>query len=345
MARHTVALAFAAVMLAVGLVLVLLPQDYSGTASVMYYPPSSPMDDFKVTPGGGLMGFVNVSSISAPLSIGGASLNVQFSVASGETASAYLFPYYLAAEVWTSGAVGAQDTPLATPIVNQTSGTLSFSAASPGTTYGVIFTEEPSETANISLSWGGSIFFPYAELGIPLALAGAIVLIGVVASLPSRPEGEEYPASQMEMGAGYPAEPAPMIIAGPVTPTMTGGLPPAALPPATLSQYSLPPSVAPPAPTPAPALTTYAPPASSSSGVVRPGRTDPDTSPGITSPGVPGGSAWRPSPLRRPATVPTEAPGRTADLGADTGRKCPRCRLTVAEESWAFCPRCRMELP
>lgn len=328
MALSTVGLAIGAVILAVGLVLVLLPQDFSGSATV------PPLQTYYRVLGDHNVGLVTIPVVGANLAIGGASLTITYMISNNTPAAAYLYTQ-IAGEGVYDGAQG--QVPNITWAGGATSGSLTDSGASPGVDYVVLFYAPNGTTPTISVSWNGAVDFPYAYAGIPLVIAGAIILVAVVSFLPQKPE----PA--FDSGAGVPVQEA-YIYESPMV--MVDTPPAAALPAPADMDYS-------PVPTPPP---QFAP--------------RPSASPPVASPPAPEHKGhWKPIPLHRstdsesspshhlfhrsavsssatstPPAATTGVATAAAPVAGD-GRKCPRCRLPVGDASWAFCPRCRMELP
>ncbi len=333
----TFGLILGAVILAVGLALVLLPLNFQSAEPTA-------MNQFQHSNGAAIL---RIQVPYANFSLGGASLTVQWTTATSTPVTGFLYPLTEGEVVWSGGP--ASTPPLDEVIQPQSAGTLTGSDLHPGNWYAVLLFESSSENANVSVTWSGSMFLPYAELGIPLTAAGGVFLVGTVALSRPRP-AEEEPSSTYNYDAGGTAYVNPPLLAPEPTPVLASPVPRAALPAPSYSraEATYPSSstsgssiVLPPDEAPAPRRTWRATPISrpgmggGASGYpadrVGPRQRTRENEKGPTSGGGPAesSSSWS------PAASPFPSPG----LGI-----CARCRLEIGDESWVFCPRCRNPL-
>jgi hypothetical protein len=330
MALTTAGLLLGAVVLAVGLVLVLLPLNYSGNAQLPGVPCSVGQCYYHPC-GDGNYGLVTVQVTAADLSFGGATLTINFD-AGGTDVDAFLYSGGDGAAVQdcTPGSAQSIDS-----LNNVTSGTLTDAQATPGDSYAAIFVAPTGFTPWINLTWSGSVNFPYAYVGVPLVVAGAVIMIAVVLSLPQKQEPFDQAGEGVPMREAYIYETPTIVVDSPPSSSTTAPSP-------GLSTYSSPPPPPRFAPRPA-ALGSGAPAPRSSRWRAIPlhRSVDADSSParapqplGLTSPPTSSSGATE--------AVPT--PSLAASASGDGGPKCPRCRLPVGDPTWAFCPRCKTEL-
>lgn len=343
MPASTAGLAIGAVILAVGLVLVLLPQNYSGSATLLDSPT---VDDYRPI-GNNSVALVTIPVVSADLSVGGASLTVSYIVQGGMAINAFLFTSTLGAEVW-DGTQGTQGN--ITWVGGQPSGTLTDpQPVTPGGQYDAIFIVPDHGEPTISVSWSGAVQFPYAYSGIPLVIAGAIILVAVVSVLPPKANREEYPGSQAPSPEAYVYE-TPVVVVDSPPPALaalpspgpqeyTSSTPPAALP-------SPPPAPAPPpqfAPRSSAAASTTHKPLWKATPLHR--ASDSEISPSHSLFRRPAVATPSPTAPGSVSAAPTPPFAAASGSSGDGENKCPRCRLAIGDANWAFCPRCRTELP
>jgi hypothetical protein len=321
----TVGLAIGAVVLAVGLVLIFLPLNYS--SSQTFY---SNYTNFSAS-GCGFVALQIIPVPTASYSLGGASITISWQVIGANNATAYLYPLSQAQQVQQSTGQGCGANALGSQTVYTSSDALTVTSLTPGNSYGLLYyLQNPNATSSaVATTWTGSMFLPYAELGIPLSVTGAVVLIIAVAISRPKPVQEEEvteypagaPAENFELAPMLPPSPEPLVV------EQRPVLPPSSPPPRALSA---PPSEAFNAPAP-----------SGPAWSARPvGRLGADRSSVVSQTQIAPG---RPAIATAGESTSLPAPAEEESGGPEVG-KCPRCRLSIPDESWAFCPRCRMEL-
>ncbi|MDE1820018.1 MAG: hypothetical protein KGJ23_04170 [Euryarchaeota archaeon] len=330
----TVGLVLGALTLTVGLALVLLPLDFQSASP-------QTVNMFKTSNNAAIL---RVQVPYANFSLGGGSLTVTWTTSTSTPVEGYLYPLAEGEAVWS----GAQPSAPALDEIStpQSDWSLKASSLSPGSWYALVLYENSNENASVAVTWSGSMELPYAELGVPLAGTGAIILVATVALSRPRPTQDDVSPTYASSPEAYAfASTSPMVIEP--TPAPVAALPTPEPRPAFSES---PPMLA--LPSPSSSTSAATPPSSATmSKIVLP----PDEPP-------PARKGWRATPLGRlggdrSAVAPQSelAPGRpkvapggggeTATIPAAGGAgTCPRCGLQIPEESWLFCPRCRAEL-
>lgn len=334
-AATTAGLLLGTIILAIGLVLVLLPQDFSGQGTI-----STP--DYEPNGNGGagseMLGSIQIAVISADLSFGGASLNVNFNTG-GVLVNASLYTSTAGAAVWAKSPGNALSIASLTDV---STGDLVDNGAIPGDQYYAIFVVPGNSTPTIQVTWNGAVDFPYAYLGVPLVIAGAVVMIAVVSVLPPRSDAPDQQGSGVAMQEAYVYESPPVILEGPPSSSAPPPSPSLASLPSPSSSQSAPnPDAYPPPSSPAPQFAARPAPVRKGPWRAIPLRRS------VDSDSSPARSPLARAPLQTaasPSIRPTEPAAASAPPSADAGTKCPRCRLAIGDGSWAFCPRCRTEL-
>ncbi len=330
----TLGLVIGALALAMGLALILLPLDFQSASPQM-------VNQFKASNGAAIL---KIQVPNATFSLGGGSLTIQWATAATTPITAFLYTLSEGEWVWagnqpTTAALSSQSVPAS-------QGSLSASSLHPGDWYALLLYENSTEVASVSVTWSGSLFLPYAELGIPLTGIGAIILVATIALSRPRPTPDEAATAYETTPESYAfASGTPMVM----EPALASPAPMLALesPPSDPSFSS--------APLAEPQASPVLPPSSA-------------TAPKIVLPPdePPPRRSWRATPLGRlgggrSAVVPQTdlAPGRplvatspdapkagaaAAPSGSGDPFKCPRCGLVIGDESWLFCPRCRAGL-